>query len=43
MSLFNGATIEAKVVTVKEARGIELPKQLRYSKIQRLIKVVERA
>ena len=43
MSLFNGVTIEAQVVTVKEARGIELPEQLRYSKIQRLIKVVEGA
>jgi len=43
MSLFNGVTIEAQVVTVKKARGIEIPEQLRYSKIQRLIKVVEGA
>ena len=43
MSLFDGVTIEATVVTVKEARGRILPEQLRYSKIERLLKVVERA
>lgn len=43
MSYFDGVTIEASVVTVKEARGIAIPESLQYSKIDRLMKVVEEA
>ena len=41
MSLFNGAVIEADVTVVTEARGKKIPKALQYSKIARLVKVVE--
>ena len=41
MSLFNGAVIEADVVVVTEARGRKIPEALQYSKIARLIRVIE--
>ena len=41
MSLFNGAVIEADVTVVTESRGKKIPKALQYSKIARLIQVVE--
>jgi hypothetical protein len=43
MSLFNGVTIEADVITVKEARGRVIPAPLRYSKINKLVRVIEGA
>lgn len=42
MSQFNGAVIQADIETVKFARGREIPQPLRYSKIARLIKVIEK-
>ena len=41
MSLFNGVTIEARVVTVSKARKKLIPEPLRYSKIAELIRVIE--
>ena len=43
MTRFDGATLKASVVTVKQARGQHIPKALQYSKIDQLIKVVEHA
>ena len=43
MSLFNGVTIEAKVVTVKRARNRRIPEALQYSKIEELVRVIEKA
>ena len=40
MSLFEGVTIQAKIETVKESRGRSIPRQVQYSKVQQLIKVV---
>ena len=41
MSLWEGVTLLAKVSTVKRARDGDIPAALQYSKIERLIKVVE--
>lgn len=40
MSHFNGVVMQAKVVTVKRARGRDIPKPLQYSKIENLEKVI---
>lgn len=40
MSRFNGVTIKAEIETVKHARGKDIPAQLQYSKVSRLIKVI---
>lgn len=42
MSHFHGVTIQAEIKTVKQARGKDIPKPLRYSKVDRLLKVIER-
>jgi hypothetical protein len=41
MSRFKNLTIEAEIVTVKEARGRSLPESLRYSKIAKLVRTIE--
>lgn len=41
MTQFDGATIRAEIETVKRSRGIDIPEPLQYSKVARLIKVVE--
>jgi len=41
MSRFKNVTIEAEIVTVKESRGRSLPEPLRYSKIERLLRVID--
>ncbi len=41
MSRFNGVTIKAEIKTVKHSRGKDIPEPLQYSKVARLIKVVE--
>jgi len=41
MSLWEGVTLLAKVSTVKRARDGDIPEALQYSKIERLIKVLE--
>ena len=41
MSQFKNVTIEAEIVTVKESRGRSLPEPLRYSKIERLLRVID--
>jgi len=41
MSRFSGVVIRAEIVTVKHSRGKEIPGPLQYSKIARLINVVE--
>tara|TARA_R100000808_G_C2055289_1_gene89069 strand:- start:11 stop:442 length:432 start_codon:yes stop_codon:yes gene_type:complete len=40
MSLFKGVEFEARVKTVREARGKKIPKPLQYSKIDELMRVV---
>ena len=41
MSRFKNVTIEAEIVTVKESRGRSLPEPLRYSKIEKLLRVID--
>lgn len=41
MSRFKNVTIEAEIVTVKESRGRSLPEPLRYSKIGKLLRVID--
>jgi len=41
MSRFKNVIIEAEVVTVKESRGRSLPETLRYSKIGKLLRVID--
>lgn len=41
MTLLEGLTIRCEIETVTSARGREIPEPLQYSKISRLIKVVE--
>jgi hypothetical protein len=41
MSRFNGLTIKAEIGTVKHSRGKDIPAPLQYSKVLRLIKVIE--
>ena len=41
MSRFKNVTIEAEIVTVKESRGRSLPESLRYSKIGKLLRVID--
>lgn len=41
MSVMEGVTFLAKVSTVKRARDRDIPEALQYSKIERLIKVLE--
>ena len=42
MSAMEGITFLAKISTVKRARDRDIPEALQYSKVERLIKVVER-
>lgn len=41
MTLMNGLTIQAEIETVTHARGRAIPEPLQYSKVARLIKVVQ--
>ncbi len=41
MTRFKNVIIEAEIVTVKESRGRSLPEPLRYSKIGKLLRVID--